>query len=83
MRYILSDKLYDILKWVGLVVIPATATLVGAVGTAWGWPHLTAIVTTITAVGTFIGAVIGVSAATGKPAQKIEPSQENRESVTN
>lgn len=77
MHYIVPDKVYDILKWVGLVVIPAIATLVGAVGTAWGWPHLTAIVTTITAVGTFIGAVIGVSAATGKPAQKTETSREN------
>ena len=77
MRYIIPDKIYDILKWVGLVVIPATATLVGAVGTAWGWPHITAIVSSITAIGAFIGAMIGVSAATGKPAEKTEPSREN------
>lgn len=68
MRYIIPDKVYQVLKWLGLVVIPAVATLIGAVGTAWGWPHLTAIVTTITAVGAFVGAIIGVSAATGKPA---------------
>lgn len=83
MRYIIPDKLYDILKWLGLVVIPATATLVGAVGTAWGWPHLAAIVTTITAVGAFVGAVIGVSAAAAQPVEKTEPSRENSESVTN
>lgn len=77
MRYIIPDRIYQLLKWLGLVVIPATATLVGAVGTAWGWPHLTAIVTTITAIGTFIGALVGVSAATGKPVENIEPSREN------
>lgn len=33
MRYILPDRIYQLLKWLGLVVIPATATLVGAVGT--------------------------------------------------
>ena len=77
MRYIIPDRIYQLLKWLGLVVIPAAATLVGAVGTAWGWPHLTAIVTTITAVGTFIGALVGVSAATGKPAEDTEPSREN------
>ena len=77
MRYIIPDRIYQLLKWLGLVVIPAAATLVGAVGTAWDWPHLTAIVTTITAIGTFIGALVGVSAATGKPAEDTEPSQEN------
>ena len=35
MRYIIPDRIYQLLKWLGLVVIPAAATLVGAVGTAW------------------------------------------------
>ena len=77
MEYLLPDKAYNILKWAGLVLVPALATLVGAVGTAWGWPHLAAIVTTITAIGTFIGALVGVSAATGKPAENTETSREN------
>lgn len=67
MEYLLPDKAYQALKWVGLIVIPALATLLGAVGTAWGWPHLTAIVTTITAIGTFVGALVGASNASGKP----------------
>lgn len=77
MEHLLPDKAYNILKWAGLVLVPALATLLGAVGTAWGWPHLTAIVTTITAIGTFIGALVGVSAATGKPAENVKPSREN------
>lgn len=69
MDYLLPDKAYQALKWAGLVLFPALATLIGAVGTAWGCPHLTAIVTTVTAIGTFIGALVGVSQATGKPAE--------------
>ena len=72
MKYLLPDKAYQTLKWVGLIVIPALATLLGAVGTAWGWPHLTAIVTTVTAIGTFVGALVGASNASGKPDGKAE-----------
>ena len=79
MQYLLPDRAYQMLKWAGLVLVPALATLVGAVGTAWDWPHLAAIVTTITAIGTFIGALVGVSAATGKPVENTEPSRENSE----
>lgn len=68
-RYILPGKMYDVLKWVGLVVLPALATFVGTVAPAWGMePALSdAIVTTLNAVGTLFGAVIVVSAATAKP----------------
>ena len=37
MRYLLPDKTYNILKWVGLVALPAIATFVGTVGTAVEW----------------------------------------------
>lgn len=61
MQYILPDWAYDVLKWVGLVLCPALAVLIGTVGPVWGMPHVDAIVTTINAVGLFIGALIGVS----------------------
>ena len=61
MAYLLPDKIYDVLKWVGLILLPALAALVGAVGPAWGMPHVDAVVLTINAVGTFIGAIIGAS----------------------
>lgn len=77
MDYLLSDSVYRVLKWVGLIVLPALATLLGAVGTAWGWPHLTAIVSTITAVSTFVGALIGVSNASAKSPANAETSREN------
>lgn len=61
MQYLLPDNVYTVLKWLGLILCPALAALVGAVGPAWGLPHVDSIVLTINAVGTFIGAVIGAS----------------------
>ena len=59
--YLLSDNVYKILKWVGLIAIPALATFVGVVGPLWGLPNTDAIVQTITAIGILIGALIGAS----------------------
>lgn len=66
----LSNKTYDILKWVALVVIPASATLVLTVGKIWGLPYYDNIGATISAVGLFIAAIIGVSS---KDFYQIEP----------
>ena len=66
MHYIVPDKVYDILKWVGLVALPAIATFVGTVGTAVEWPPTAIAVTVITAAGTLVGALLGVSNATAK-----------------
>lgn len=65
-EYLLPDKAYDILKWLGLIVCPALAAFVGAVGPEWGLPNVDAIVLTINAAGVFIGAVIGASALSAK-----------------
>lgn len=64
--YLLTSKAYGILKWVGLIAMPAIATFIGVVGTVWAWPHTDAIVTTINAIGVLVGALIGVSQATAK-----------------
>ena len=61
MGYLIPDKLYDVLKWVGLILCPALAALVGAVGPAWGMPNVDSIVLTINAIGVFVGALIGAS----------------------
>lgn len=69
MQYLLPDKAYDILKWVGLVVIPAIATFVNTVGHAVDWDQTTLAVTVITAIGTLVGALLGVTTVTAKPAE--------------
>ena len=72
MDYIISDRVYKVLKWAGVIVFPALATFVGTVAPAWGMDAAAlsdAIVTTLNAVGTLMGAVLVVSAATAKPSE--------------
>jgi len=68
MTYIIPDKLYQVLKWLCALVLPAAATLVATVGPVWGMEAdlCTAVTTTITALATFGGVVLGVSAVTAK-----------------
>lgn len=59
----LDNKVYDVLKWVALVVLPAVATLYTALAGVWGLPFAQEIPATITAIDLFIGALLGVSTA--------------------
>ena len=58
---IFSNKVYDILKYVSLVVLPAIATLYLTLSNIWGLPYGTEIAATITAVDTLLGALLGIS----------------------
>ena len=58
-----SDKIYDILKWVAIILMPSLATLVKVVCAIWQLPYGTEIATTITALATFLGALLMVSNA--------------------
>lgn len=57
----MTNKQYDILKWVALVVLPASATLYLAIASIWGLPYGEEVGGTITAINVFLGAVLGVS----------------------
>lgn len=57
----MSNKVYDILKWIALVALPALGTLYFALSKIWGLPYGTEIVGTISAIDTFLGALLGVS----------------------
>lgn len=63
--YWLPDKAYQILKWLGLVALPALGVLLGTVLPAFGVSAdaVNAAVVCVSAVGTFVGSLIGVSAA--------------------
>lgn len=63
----MNDKTYDILKRVALIVVPALATFVNAVGIVWGIPYTNEVTVTITAFGVFLGAAIGVSSKNYEP----------------
>lgn len=57
----MSNKLYDRLKFVALVLLPALATLYLTISAIWGLPYGEAVAGTITAIDTFLGALLGVS----------------------
>lgn len=59
----MSNKLYDVLKWIALVVLPAIGTLYFAVAGIWGLPYAQEIVGTITSIDTFMGVMLGISNA--------------------
>ena len=57
----LPNRIYDALKWIALIFLPAVAVLYGALAPVWGWAYPDEIVYTITAVDTFLGALLGIS----------------------
>lgn len=59
----MSNRTYDILKWVAQYLLPALATLYFAVAKIWGLPYGEEIVGTITAIDTFLGVLLGISTA--------------------
>lgn len=60
---VISNKAYDILKWIAQYLLPAAGTLYFAIAGIWGLPYGEQVVGTITAVDTFLGVILGVSAA--------------------
>ena len=59
----MSNKMYDVLKWIAMVFLPAAATLYFALAGIWGFPYGEQIVGTITAVDTFLGVLLGIATA--------------------
>lgn len=57
----LSNKLYDILKWIAQIFLPALGTLYFALAGIWGFPYGEEIIGTITAVDVFLGVILGIS----------------------
>lgn len=60
----MSNKMYDVLKWVALVVLPAVAIFYESLAGIWGLPFAEQIPATITAVDLLLGVLLGVSSAT-------------------
>lgn len=66
----LSNKVYDILKWIVVIVFPALATLYAALGGIWELPLVTEVTGTITAIDTFFGAILMISSSNYKSQDK-------------
>lgn len=57
----MSNKTYDVLKWIAMYFLPAIGTLYFALAGIWNLPYDEQIVGTITAVDTFLGVILGIS----------------------
>jgi hypothetical protein len=57
----ITGKLYDMLKWVAQVILPAIATLYFTLAGIWNLPNGQQVIGTITAVDLFLGLILGIS----------------------
>lgn len=57
----MSNKVYDVLKWIAQLLLPALGTLYFALAGIWNFPYAEEVVGTITAVDTFLGVLLGIS----------------------
>lgn len=57
----MSNKTYDILKWITQLLLPALGTLYFALAGIWGFPYGEEVVGTLVAVDTFLGVCLGIS----------------------
>jgi len=73
-----NSKVYDTLKWIGGVVLPALATLWLGLAKLWGFPYSYEIAGTITLVDAFLGALLGISSITYAKANIETKSDDNR-----
>ena len=58
----MDNKVFDILKWIAIVALPALSTFIVVIGKIWGWGDVALMIAqTITAVAALLGALLGIS----------------------
>ena len=68
---ILSDRLYNILKYIAQIILPGLATLYLAIAGIWNLPFGEQISGTIMAIDTFLGVLLGISTANYNKSKKV------------
>lgn len=66
MNLILDNKVYDVLKWIVLIALPAISALYAALSQVWGWGYIEQVTITIGAIELFLGSLIGISSSNYK-----------------
>lgn len=59
----LSNRTYDILKWIVMIALPALTTAYVGLAAVWGWPYATEVAKTSAVLCTLLGALLGISTA--------------------
>lgn len=60
----LSNRIYDVLKWLTLVCIPALTTAYVGLSAVWGWPYADQVAKTSAVVCVLLGSLLGISTIT-------------------
>ena len=63
MKFEMNNKVYDALKWIVMIVLPALSAFYVALAPVWGWPYAEQVAMTISAVTALLGALLGISTA--------------------
>ena len=70
----LSNKVYDILKWIALIALDALGLLYKTLAAIWGWPFGAEVLATCTALSLCLGTLLGIS--TAKYNKSLKPPDE-------
>jgi hypothetical protein len=73
---VFSNAIYDKLKWIALILLPALAALYVAVAKYWNLPYPEAISGTIMAIDAFLGAILQISSKNYNNDQKVLENKE-------
>ena len=71
----LENNVYDVLKWLVMIVIPAATAAYVGLATIWGWPFADQVAQTSAVLCTFLGAILGIS--------NLQYKSENQEAIEN
>lgn len=71
----MSNKVYDVLKWLAMIFLPAAITLFGVIGKTLGVQYTDTVLTIAVAVNTFLGSILGISNSAYK--KRIEDGDED------
>ena len=74
----MSNKLYDVLKWLVILFIPALATLYRGIAGIWDLPFAEDIPQTLIEIDAFLGAIIGLSTIDYNQKKKAELEEARR-----
>lgn len=70
----LSNRVYDILKWIAMIALDALGLLYKTLASIWGWPYGDEVLATCTALSLCLGTLLGIS--TAKYNKTLEPPAE-------
>ena len=59
----LPNSVYDVLKWITMILLPALATAYVGLSAVWGWPYADEVAKTAAVVCALLGSLLGISTA--------------------